>query len=113
MATDFQTKEVQNIGTSFSDLTPAYTAGEVTVHAIYISNTSANIVGMYLVLVDGSDTEKAQILYNVEVPPKSTLIVEKPINLTASDTSATQRKLRVKASASASLDAVASVLVIT
>ena len=44
MATDFQTKEAQSIGTSFSDLTPAYTAGEVTVHAVYISNKSVNDV---------------------------------------------------------------------
>ena len=113
MSTDFQTKEAQSIGTSFSDLTPAYPAGEVTVHAVYISNKSVNDVGIYLSLADGADTEKASILFNVEVPQKSTVVVEKPINLTASDTTATQRKLRVKASASASLDAVASVLVIT
>ena len=41
MATDFQTKEIQNLGSGASGtaLTPVYTSGEATVHAIYFSNT--------------------------------------------------------------------------
>lgn len=115
MATDFQTKAVKNVGTSFTDLTGSYTSGEVTVHAIYVSNKSASIRNFYLSLFDndGSPDEKASILYNVEVPPKSTLVVEKPINLTTSTTITEQRQLRIKASAVSSLDVVASVLVIT
>jgi hypothetical protein len=47
------------------------------------------------------------------VPAQSTMVIEKPINLTASTTTADQRKLSIYASAEEKLDAVASVLVIT
>lgn len=115
MATDFQTKEVQNVGTSFTNLTGSYTGGEVTVHAIYISNKNAAIRTFYLSLFDnaGTPVEKASVLYNIEIPPQSTLVVEKPINLTTSTTATEQRQLRIKASHTSSLDVVASVLVIT
>tara|TARA_B100000949_G_scaffold63758_1_gene56633 strand:+ start:284 stop:634 length:351 start_codon:yes stop_codon:yes gene_type:complete len=116
MATDFQTREQRNLPVvaNIVDLTSAYTAGEATVHAIYVSNKDAsNIVNFYLQLADGDNAEKAYILYNVEIPPQSSMIVEKPINLTASTEAASQRKLRVYASSADKLDAVASVLVIT
>jgi hypothetical protein len=116
MATDFQTKEVQGLGTTVTDLTGAFTSGEVTVHAIYISNKHASdTIGFYLSLYDNDDTnaEKASILHNVEVASKSTLVIEKPINLTASDTGTLQRQLKVKASTGTDIDVVASVLVIT
>jgi hypothetical protein len=115
MATDFQTKEIQTLSTAnvFQDLTPVYTSGDVTVHAIYFSNTDgSNTIDLCLTLFDGGNSEKANILYNVEIEPKSTLVIEKPINLTASLTATEQRKLRVKAN-DTSIDVVASVLVIT
>ena len=45
MATDFQTRERRNLPVvaNIVDLTSAYTAGEATVHAIYISNKDASI----------------------------------------------------------------------
>ena len=116
MATDFQTREQRNLPilTNIVDLTSAYTAGEATVHAIYVSNKDAsNIVNFYLQLADGDNAEKAYIMYNVEIPPQSSLIIEKPINLTASTEATSQRKLRVYASTADKLDVVASVLVIT
>ena len=116
MATNFLTKELQNLGTTPTPLTGTYTSGDVTVHAIYASNTHAtDTIGFYLVLYDNSSTNqiKANILYNVEISPKSTLVVEKPINLTASDTGATQRQLKVHASTGTDLDVVASILEIT
>ena len=116
MATDFQTKEVRNLGTAFTDLTGVFTTGEVVVHAVYISNKNAsNTIGFYISLYDNDSTnmEKASILYNVEVAPKSTLVMEKPINLTSSNTGTLQRQLKVKASTGTDVDVVASVLVIT
>ena len=115
MATDFQTKEVKDLGTSFTNLTGSYSTGEVTVHAIYVSNKNADYRTFYLSLFDnaGTPAEKASILYNVDIAPKSSLVVEKPINLTTSTTNTDQRQLRVKASHTESLDVVASVLVIT
>lgn len=115
MATDFQTKEVQNLGTVFENLTGAFTSGEATVHAIYITNKTSATRYFHLSLYDNQSTpvEKASVLYNVEIPAYSSLVIEKPINLTASDTDTLQRKLMVKASHIDSIDVVASVLVIT
>ena len=116
MATDFQTKEVQNLGTVFENLTGAFTSGEATVHAIYITNKNSATRYFYMSLFDNqspTSVEKASVLHNVEIPGYSTLVIEKPINLTASNTDTTQRKLMVKASDTNSIDGVASVLVIT
>tara|TARA_Y100000310_G_scaffold315616_1_gene366380 strand:- start:20 stop:367 length:348 start_codon:yes stop_codon:yes gene_type:complete len=115
MATDFQTKSVVNVPelASITDLTPVYTGGEVTVHAIYVSNKHTGDINFYLQLRDGGNNNKGYILYNTVVPAQSTLVIEKPINLTASSTASEQRKLSIYASAEEKLDAVASVLVIT
>ena len=45
--------------------------------------------------------------------PRSTLVIEKPINLTASGTAADQRKLVVRSASGTNIDVMASVLVIT
>ncbi|MAG26580.1 hypothetical protein CMI47_13630 [Candidatus Pacearchaeota archaeon] len=115
MATDFQTKSVVNVPEeeSIVDLTPVYTAGEATVHAIYISNKHTGDVHFYLQLRDGGNVNKGYILFNVVVPAQSTMVIEKPINLTASSEEAEQRKLSIYASAEEKLDVMASVLVIT
>ena len=115
MATDFQTKSVINVPVegSITDLTPVYTDGEVTVHAIYISNKDTGDAHFFLQLRDGGNNNKGYILFNTVVPAQSTMVIEKPINLTASDTASDQRKLSIYASAEEKLDVVASVLVIT
>ena len=115
MAADFQTKSVVNVPEvgSITDLTPVYTAGEATVHAIYISNKHTGDVHFYLQMRDGSNNNKGYILFNIVVPAQSTMVIEKPINLTTSSTASDQRKLSVYASAEEKLDVVASVLVIT
>ena len=95
------------------DLVPVYTGGEVTVHAIYVSNKHTGDVHFYLQMRDGSNNHKGYILYNAVVPAQSTLVIEKPINLTATNTASDQRKLSIYASAEEKLDAMASVLVIT
>ena len=109
MATDFQTKSVVNVPelASITDLTPVYTAGEVTVHAIYVSNKHTGDVHFYLQLRDGGNNNKGYILYNTVVPAQSSLVIEKPITLTASDTSGDQRKLSIYASAEEKLEVVA------
>lgn len=116
MATDFQTKEISGLssGASGTSLTPVYTSGEATVHAIYFSNThGSDTIGIDMWLADGSGVRKAYILFNVELEPKSTLVIEKPINLTASGTAADQRKLVVRSVSGTNIDVMASVLVIT
>jgi hypothetical protein len=95
------------------DLVSVYTGGEVTVHAIYVSNKHTGDVHFYLQMRDGSNNHKGYILYNVVVPAQSSMVIEKPINLTASDTASDQRKLSIYASAEEKLDVMASVLVIS
>ena len=75
MATTFRTKELQNLSTTMTALSGVFTAGDVTVHAIYVSNThSTNTIGFNLSLHDNQDPsqEKAKILHQVEIAPKST-----------------------------------------
>jgi|TARA_R110002020_G_scaffold293734_1_gene509435 hypothetical protein len=115
MANDFQTKELA-LTDAFQQLVNSDTSGEKTVHAIYFSNKDGtNNADVYLSLYDndGSPAEKAKILHKVPVPAGSTLVVEKPINLTCSSTGTDARQLYAKASASGDIDAVASVLHIT
>ena len=95
------------------DLVPVYTVGQATVHAIYISNKHTGDVHFYLQMRDGSNNHKGYILFNTVVPAQSTMVIEKPINLTVSSTASDQRKLSIYASAEEKLDAMASVLVIT
>ena len=115
MANDFQTKELA-LTTSFQQLVNSDTTGEKTVHALFFSNKDGtNSADVYLSLYDnaGTPAEKATILYKVQVPAQSTLVVEKPINLTCSSTGADARQLYAKASANGDIDAVASVLLFT
>ena len=116
MATKFRTKELQNLSTTMTALSGVFTAGDVTVHAIYVSNThSTNTIGFNLSLHDNQDPsqEKAKILHQVEIAPKSTLVIEKPINLTTSTSTADAWQLKVSATQGTDLDVVASVLEIT
>ena len=115
MANDFQTKELA-LTTSFQALVASDTTGEKTVHAIYFSNKDGtNSADVYLSLYDnaGTPAEKAKILHAVQVPAGSTLVVEKPLNLTCSATGSTARQLYAKSSANVDIDAEASVLYMT
>ena len=113
MANDFQSIDIKDIGTSDTDFVPTYNVGEVTVHAVYISNQHTADVSVTLVMTDGANTHKANILFNTVIPAYSTIALEKPINIPSSTVITTQRKLRIKASTANKLDALASVLVIT
>ena len=77
-------------------------------HAIYISNIDGtNSVNATIeVTIDGGTTYK-KVGYLLPVPAKSTLVLDKPINLEASDI------LAVTASAASDLDVFMSVLQIT
>ena len=115
MANDFQTKELA-LTTSFQQLVNSATTGEKTVHALFFSNKDGtSSADVYLSLYDnaGTPAENATILHKVQVPAGSTLVVDKPINLTCSVTGTTARQLYAKASANGDIDAVASVLLIT
>ena len=114
MANDFQTKELALTG-SFLPLVPSSTSGDKTVHALFFSNKDGtNSADVYLSLYDnaGAPAEKAAI-FKVPVPAGSTLVIDKPINLTCSATGADARQLYAKASLAGDIDAVASVLHIT
>lgn len=113
MANDFQTKELA-LTTVFQELVPTSASGEKTVHALFLSNKDGtNSADVYLSMYDGTPAEKAAILFKVPVPAGSTLVIDKPINLTCSGTAADARQLYAKASVNGDIDAVASVLHIT
>lgn len=97
---------------STTDITALYTCPAATtgvVHAIYLSNIDGENDATVNVSISGSanfDTRRF-LLKTVNVQSDSTIVIEKPINLSAGD------KLETQASASGSIDVFASILEIT
>ena len=97
---------------STTDITTLYTCPSATtgvVHAIYLSNVDGENDATVNVSRSGSanfDTRRF-LLKTVNVQSDSTIVIEKPINLSAGD------KLETQASASGSIDVFASILEIT
>lgn len=75
---------------------PASTQG--IIHALFMSNTSASTVTV-TVTVGGNN-----VMYEAPIPPNSTLVPEKQINMTAT------QPLQVSCSADAAVDVFASIL---
>ena len=97
---------------SRTDLLTLYTCPVATtavVHAIYLSNVDGTNDATVNVSVSGSATfnERRYLLKTVEVAADSTVVVEKPINLSAGD------KLETQASANGDIDVFASILEMT
>ena len=83
-------------------------ATSAVVHAVFISNVDGtNDASVDLFVTDNSAGSDFHLMKTVNVPADSSLIIEKPINLEASDI------LKIKASASGDLEAFASVLEMT
>ena len=91
--------------------TTIYTApGSTTgvIHAVYISNVDGtNDATIDLYVTDTSAGSDFYIMKTVDVPADSTVVIEKPVNLGASD------KLETQASADGDIDVFASILEIT
>jgi hypothetical protein len=107
MANTFKNKSAVIAATA----TTIYTAPAGTqsvIHSLFLSNvdTSANI-NVTLELYDTSLTTAYKILYNVPIPAGSTLVLDKPINLEATD------QLRATSSVASKIEAVVSVLEIS
>ena len=97
---------------SRTDLLTLYTCPVATtavVHAIYLSNVDGTDDATVNVAVSGSATfnERRYLLKTVDVAADSTVVVEKPINLSAGD------KLETQASANGDIDVFASILEMT
>ena len=97
---------------SRTDLLTLYTCPAATtavVHAIYLSNVDGTDDATVNVAVSGSATfnERRYLLKTVDVSADSTVVVEKPINLSAGD------KLETQASANGDIDVFASILEMT
>ena len=97
---------------SRTDLLTLYTCPAATtavVHAIYLSNVDGTNDATVNVSVSGSATfnERRYLLKTVEVAADSTVVVEKPINLSAGD------KLETQASNNGDIDVFASILEMT
>ena len=97
---------------SRTDLLTLYTCPVSTtavVHAIYLSNVDGTNDATVNVAVSGSAnfTDRRYLLKTVDVSADSTVVVEKPINLSAGD------KLETQASANGDIDVFASILEMT
>jgi hypothetical protein len=97
---------------SRTDLLTLYTCPVATtavVHAIYLSNVDGTDDATVNVSISGSAnfTDRRYILKTVDIPADSTVVVEKPINLSAGD------KLETQASANDDVDVFASILEMT
>ncbi len=97
---------------SRTDLLTLYTCPVATtgiVHAIYLSNIDGTNDATVNVSISGSAnfTDRRYILKTVDVPADSTVVIEKPINLSAGD------KLETQASANGDIDVFASILEMT
>ena len=97
---------------SRTDLLTLYTCPAATtavVHAIYLSNVDGTNDATVNVAVSGSANfqERRYLLKTVDVSADSTVVVEKPINLSAGD------KLETQASANGDIDVFASILEMT
>ena len=116
MANDFQIKTLK-VTTTETDVVPVYTTGEVTVHAIFIANIVATDQWITLAIYDGAGTaaenRQAYLLFQTLVPSKTTMVIEKPINLDTSTTTSEQRRIRAVANSAGVIEITASVLVIT
>ena len=97
---------------STTAVTTLYTCPAATsavVHAMYLSNVDGTNDATISISVSGSanfDTRR-YLLKTVDVPADSTVVIEKPINLGASD------KLETQASANDDIEVFASILEIT
>jgi hypothetical protein len=96
------------IGTSRTDVYTCPASTEAVIHAVYLSNVDgANSVDATIEVYDGSATTYFHVGKTLPVPADSTLVLDKPINLQATD------KLTVTASAASDLECFISVLEIT
>jgi hypothetical protein len=98
-------KAVGNTNTTLYTCPAATTA---VIHAVFISNVDGvNDASIDVIVTDSSEGSDFHIMKTVNVPADSSLVIEKPINLEATDI------LKVKASATGDLEAFASVLEMT
>ena len=96
------------IGTSRTDVYTCPSSTEAVIHAVYLSNVDGSAsVDATIEVYDNSATTYYHVGKTIPVPADSTLVLDKPINLNASD------KLTVTASAASDLECFISVLEIT
>ena len=107
MANTFKNANL-DITNSAQDVYTCPAATEAVVHAVYLSNVDgASSVDATIEVYDNSAATYYHVGKGLPVPADSTLVLDKPINLNASD------KLTVTASAASDLECFISVLEIT
>ena len=107
MANAFKNKGIA-VGTSRTDVYTCPSSTEAVIHAVYLSNIDGvNSVNATIEVYDNSATTYYHVGKTIPVPADSTLVLDKPLNLEASD------KLTVTASVVSDLECFISVLEIT
>jgi hypothetical protein len=103
MANTFKNAGIQ-VGTSRTTLYTCPASTTAVIHALYISNVgNVSATADIEITIDGGTTYR-YIGKGLEIPDDSTLILDKPINLEASDI------LAITASSAASVEAVSAIL---
>ncbi len=107
MANNFKNAGIL-VGTSRTTLYTCPTSTTAVIHALYISNISlSSIVDIEITIDGGVSGNYFHIGKSLDVPSKSTLVFDKPINLEAGDI------LAITSSAANSNEAVCAVLEIS
>jgi len=103
MANTFKNAGIQ-VGTSRTTLYTCPASTTAVIHALYISNVgTVSATADIEITIDGGTTYR-YIGKGLEIPDDSTLILDKPINLEASDI------LAITASSAGSVEAVSAIL---
>jgi hypothetical protein len=104
----FRSAGIASVTTSYTTLYTGPANYEAVVHSLYLSNSDT--VNTYTVSVRiniGGGVTAIPLVQNAQIPPGSSLIFDKPINMKASDT------IQVLASAGSVISAYASILLTT
>ena len=102
----FKNAKVSGAATSLTTLYTTPSAKYATVHSIFITN-KYNLEDLYVNVTINDGSSDYHIAYLLPVPANIGTVIERPINLNATET------LKVQASRASSLDIVANVLEFT
>lgn len=71
--------------TADSLINTAPAAATMVVHSVYLTNVGDALTFANVKVYDSSSTVNSHVAYNVQIPSKETLILDKPLNLESGD----------------------------
>ncbi len=95
------------IGTSNTDVYSTPVSTQATIHSIFVTNLKTTTVTASLYIYDNSAAATSTILLNSQIEAGNVLVIDKPLNVMASD------KLRASCAVSGDVSVFASILEIS